>query len=244
MKESVLITGGGSGIGKEVAKLFYKEYYKVIILGRDEEKLKLLKEELNNDIEYFVGDVSNSDKMKEIINKINNISILVNCAGIISEVEEPLVFDNNILNNTIDINLKGTIILSSLVIEKMIKTKIKGNIINISSIAAHNGSKYFPIYSASKGAIISYTKSIASRYGEYGIRCNLISPGVIKTPMSYIETPDFDSYINELNLSHPVGRIGKPIDIANMVLYLSSDKASFITGQEFIIDGGYTLSKE
>ena len=130
------------------------------------------------------------------------------------------------------------------VIDNWKENNIKGNIINIGSIAARNGSKYFPIYASSKGGIIAFSKSIASRYGEYGIRCNVISPGVIKTPMSYIETPNFDDYIEEIENKTPLKRLGNPQDIANVALFLANNSSYFITGQEIIVDGGYTLSQE
>ena len=129
-------------------------------------------------------------------------------------------------------------------IDKWKENNIKGNIINIGSIVANNGSKYFPIYSASKAGIVAFSKSIASRYGKLGIRCNIISPGVIKTPMSYIETPDFDDYIEDIENNTPLERLGNPDDIAKVALFLDSDNSLFITGQDIVVDGGYTLSQE
>lgn len=241
--KTALITGGNSGIGRACAITFATNNYKVYILGRNKLKLETVKK-LNSNIDYIECDIQNKLKLQEVINKIENIDVLINCAGIINSSEEEKFLDLETLDYVLDINLKGTITTSLLTIEKMINNNVKGTIINISSIAAHNGSKYFPIYSASKGGIISFTKSIASRYGEKGIRCNVISPGVIKTPMSYIETPNFDDYIEEISTNTPLGRLGEPSDIANVALFLSSNQSNFITGQEIIVDGGYTLSQE
>ena len=244
MTKKVLITGGGTGIGKTIAKTFYEKGYEVYILGRRKEKLEEVCNDTNNSINYFICDISNDNETKRIINKLNNIDTLINCAGIISSGEEKEKYDYFELNNIIDTNLKGTISMCLQIIDKWKENNIKGNIINIGSIVANNGSKYFPIYSASKAGIIAFSKSIASRYGELGIRCNVISPGVIKTPMSYIETPDFDDYIQDIENNTPLRRLGNTEDIAKVALFLDSDNSLFITGQDIVVDGGYTLSQE
>ena len=244
MTKKVLITGGGTGIGKAIAKTFYEKGYEVYILGRRKEKLEEVCNDTNNSINYFICDISNDNDIKQIINKLNNIDILINCAGIISSGEEKEKYDYFELNNIIDTNLKGTIRMCLQIIDKWKENNTKGNIINIGSIVASNGSKYFPIYSASKAGTIAFSKSIASRYGKLGIRCNVISPGVIKTPMSYIETPDFDDYIEDIESNTPLGRLGNPDDIARVALFLDSENSLFITGQDIVVDGGYTLSQE
>lgn len=244
MIKTVLITGGGTGIGKAIAKTFYEKGYKVYILGRRKEKLEEVCNDTNNSINYFICDISNGNDIKQIINKLNNIDTLINCAGIISSGEEKEKYDYLELNSIIDTNLKGTISMCLQMIDKWKENNIKGNIINIGSIVANNGSKYFPIYSASKAGIVAFSKSIASRYGKLGIRCNIISPGVIKTPMSYIETPDFDDYIEDIENNTPLERLGNPDDIAKVALFLDSDNSLFITGQDIVVDGGYTLSQE
>ena len=244
MTKKVLITGGGTGIGKAIAKTFYEKGYEVYILGRRKEKLEEVCNDTNNSINYFICDISNDNETKRIINKLNNIDTLINCAGIISSGEEKEKYDYFELNNIIDTNLKGTISMCLQIIDKWKENNIKGNIINIGSIVANNGSKYFPIYSASKAGIIAFSKSIASRYGELGIRCNVISPGVIKTPMSYIETPDFDDYIQDIENNTPLRRLGNTEDIAKVALFLDSENSLFITGQDIVVDGGYTLSQE
>ncbi len=244
MSKKVLITGGGTGIGKAIAKTFYEKGYEVYILGRRKEKLEEVCNDTNNSINYFICDISNDNETKRIINKLNNIDTLINCAGIISSGEEKEKYNYLELNNIIDTNLKGTISMCLQIIDKWKENNTKGNIINIGSIVASNGSKYFPIYSASKAGIIAFSKYIASRYGELGIRCNVISPGVIKTPMSYIETPDFDDYIQDIENNTPLRRLGNTEDIAKVALFLDSENSLFITGQDIVVDGGYTLSQE
>lgn len=244
MNKKVLITGGGTGIGEAIAKTFYKDGYEVYILGRRKDKLEKVSNDTNNSIKYYVCDINNDNDVEQIINELDGIDTLINCAGIISSDEESEKYNELELNNIINTNLKSILGICLQMIDKWRENNIKGNIINIGSIAAKDGSKYFPIYSSSKGGIIAFSKSIASRYGEYGIRCNVISPGVIKTPMSYIETPNFDDYIEEIESKTPLKRLGNPNDIANVALFLDNNNSEFITGQEIIVDGGDTLSQE
>lgn len=244
MSKKVLITGGGSGIGESIAKTFFENDYEVYILGRKKEKLEKVCNDTNNSISYFVCDINNDNDIKQIINELGEIDTLINCAGIISSGEESEKYDYLELNDIINTNLTSTLSICLQMIDKWRNNNIKGNIINVGSIAAKNGSKYFPIYSSSKAGIITFSKSIASRYGEFGIRCNVISPGVIKTPMSYVETPNFDNYIKDIENKTPLRRLGNPNDIAKVALFLDSDDSGFITGQEIVVDGGYTLSQE
>ncbi len=244
MIKKVLVTGGGTGIGEAVAKLFCEKGYEVYIIGRRKEILEEVCNDSNNLISYFVCDVNNENDVEKLIENLENIDILVNCAGIISSGEESLNYNILELNSIITTNLKSVMSICLQFIDLWKKSNTAGNIINIGSIVARNGSKYFPIYSSSKAGVIAFTKSIASRYGSYGIRCNVISPGVIQTPMSYIETPNFNDYIGDIESRTPLKRVGKPDDVAKVALFLASDDSEFITGQEIIVDGGYTLGQE
>lgn len=239
----ILITGGGTGIGATIAKQLYKLNNEIIIIGRRNDMLENINKECNNEIKHYICDISSETDIDNVIKSVGNFDILINCAGIISSVEENENYCSEELNNILDINLKGTIMFCLKTIDMWKAKNINGNIINIGSISA-KGSKYFPLYATSKAGIVTFTKSIASRYGELGIRCNVISPGVIKTPMSYIETPDFDDYIEVIEDNTPLKRLGKTEDIANVVEFLISENSNFITGQEIVVDGGYTLSKE
>lgn len=227
--KKALIVGGGSGIGYEIAKRLGSTY-EVTCIGRQDRE--------DFEFNYIKCDVSKDD-LEEIFN--NNYDVLIYCAGIISSEEEPYYYNEEEINNLIDINLKGCIKCNQLFIDSCLNNDISGKIINISSIS-NKGSKYFPVYAATKAGILTYTKGIASRYDL--VQSNVISPGVIKTDMSYHETPDFDNYIPEIIKMTPAGRLGNTKDIADVVEFLLSDKASFITGQEIVVDGGYSLPKE
>lgn len=227
--KKALIIGGGSGIGYEIAKKLETTYDITCIGRKDREEFEF---------NYIKCDVSKDD-LEDIF--MNNYDVLVYCAGIISSEEEPYYYNEEEINNLIDINLKGCIKCNQLFIDSCLNNDIYGKIINISSVS-NKGSKYFPIYAATKAGILTYTKGIASRYKE--IQANVISPGVIKTDMSYVETSNFDDYIPEIIEKTPRGRLGDVKDIANAVEFLLSDKADFITGQEIVVDGGYSLPKE
>ncbi len=229
--KKVLIIGGGSGIGYEIAKTLNSNNYDVTCVGR--------KERNNFEFNYIKCDVS-----KDNINSLfetNIYDVLIYSAGIISSEEESFNYNEEEIDSLIDTNLKGCIRCNQLFIDSCLKNNISGKIINISSIS-NKGSKYFPIYATTKAGILTYTKSIASRYDN--IQANVISPGVIKTDMSYHENPNFDEYVPGIIENTPAKRLGSTTDIANTVEFLLSDKASFITGQEIVVDGGYTLPKE
>lgn len=230
--KKVLIIGGGSGIGFGIANKLKNSDYDVTCVGR--------KKRDNFELAYKQCDIS---KNENIANLFDNelFDVLIYCAGIISSKEESYNYNPDEIDNIIDINLKGCIKTNQLFIDNCLKNGINGKIINISSIS-NRGSKYFPIYATTKAGILTYTKSIASRY-EF-IKANVISPGVIKTDMSYIETPNFDDYIPDIVNNTPAKRLGTPEDIANVVAFLLSGESDFITGQEFIIDGGYSLPNE
>lgn len=227
--KKALIIGGGSGIGYEIAKTISNNY-DVTCVGR--------KDRDNFEFKYIKCDVSKDD-IKSLFDEVYDV--LIYDAGIISVNEESSSYDENEIDTLIDINLKGCIKCNQLFIDSCNKNNVSGNIINISSIS-NKGSKYFPVYATTKAGILTYTKSIASRYEN--IRSNVISPGVIKTDMSYHETPNFDDYISDIVENTPAKRLGNTLDIANAVEFLLSDKSSFITGQEIVVDGGYTLPKE
>lgn len=240
-----VVTGGGSGMGRSTALELARNRAKVFILGRTEEKLvetiKLAKQE-KLELHYSVCDVSDVNRVNAFMKGLvaNGVvpDIVVNCAGVINVKKDDDSFDNDII---FKVNILGMMNVCDVAIHCMISSEKSGVIINIASIAGHDGNSDFPSYAASKGAVLSYTKSLAMKYGKKGIRVNTISPGVIVTPMSYIETPNFDDYIPDLIKMHPLQRLGKPEDIAKVVLFFASDLSAFITGQDIVVDGGYTL---
>jgi cyclopentanol dehydrogenase len=250
--KTAIITGSGTGIGRASAILFAKEGASVVICGRRKQKLKEVESAIIKDLKLKAKDpkrvlsvscdISKQDDVSKLINKtikqFNKIDILVNNAGVFGG---PSVVHKHTLANwekVININLKGMFILAKKVIPKMISNG-GGSIINIASILGMVAIPEAPAYNASKGGVIMLTKSIAVEYGRHNIRANSICPGVVRTPMTQGLLADKKTSSALLNL-YPMGKFGKPEDIAYGCLYLASDESSWVTGTTLTIDGGYT----
>lgn len=236
----VLITGSSSGIGAATAMLA-KEYGAIPILhGKTESKdLKNLSKELN--CEYVVCDVADKVavdlEVQKILNKVKRIDALVNCAGIVLE-ESFLESSDDIWLEIIKVNLLGTVHFSQAIIPFMQKNNY-GKIVNIASIRGHKNtsSNARMSYSASKAAIVNFTSSLAKEYAP-NILVNAVSPGFINTQIAKSWTDKVKKQVE----TALVGRIGEPKEIAEAILFLISDRASFITGQTILVDGGYSIS--
>lgn len=242
-----LITGGTEGIGFATASAFLKEGAKVCIAGRSSEKGARAVKELSalGEVCFAEGDVSLAPDAKRMvdatIDRHGRLDILFNNAGIyLEKVIEDMTEDE--WDRLMDVNLKGTFLVSKYAIPHM-KRQGGGSIINNSSDAGLVGNKNCPAYCASKGAITIMTKAMALDYAEFGIRVNCVNPGNVDTPMLARElesAPDRDEYLKRMDEESPVGRIGRPEEVAKAVLFLASDESSFVTGAALSVDGGLT----
>lgn len=243
LKDKVaLITGAASGIGKETALLLAKEGAKVVVsdIAEDDGK-KVVKEiEDNEGKALFVkADTSKPEDHKVLVNKtievFGKLDIAVNNAGI-GGPEEPVgEYPIEEWDNIIGINLSGLFYGMNQQIPAMLDSG-GGSIINMASILGSVGTPNVAGYVAAKHGVVGLTKSAALDYGEQNIRVNAVGPGYIQTPL--LDTMD-EEQINQLIGLHPKGRLGKPEEIAEMVLWLASDKSSFVTGSYYPVDGGY-----
>lgn len=239
--KTVLITGATRGIGRATALMFAENGYNICInYLKNDEMAHTLKDELKNfgvQIKLYKTDVSDYDKCKNMLDDINKtfgkIDILINNAGVamykLIQDTTPDDFDY-IFNN----NMKSVWNLSKLVSTDMLKRKA-GSIVNISSIWGITGASNETLYSASKGAIIAFTKALALELAPSGIRVNCVAPGPVRTDMLNNLTAD---ELKNLENETPLGFIAQPIDIAKTIYFLASENSLFTTGQIFSPNGG------
>ncbi|MEO2147576.1 MAG: SDR family oxidoreductase [Flavobacteriaceae bacterium] len=230
--KNIIVTGGSSGIGESIIDILLENNGNVINIDVNN----------NSKTKTMLSDITKNNDIIKINNSIpEKIDILINNAGIglVGNIENTSEKD---FDKIINVNVKGLFNITKAIIPKM--KKYGGTIINMASTAAIVGVDDRFAYSASKGAVMSMTNSIAKDYISYGIRCNSISPGRVHTPFvdSYLDKfyPDNkEEMFEKLSKTQPLGRMAKPSEIASLVLYLCSDEASFITGSDFQIDGGF-----
>ena len=230
--KNIIITGGSSGIGESIIDLLLKNKANVVNIDVND----------NLKTKTIITDITNNQDLKTKLNSIpKKVDILINNAGIglVGNIENTEEKD---FDKIFEVNVKGLFNITKAIIPKMKQNG--GSIINMASTAAIVGIDDRFAYSASKGAVMSMTNSIAKDYLSHGIRCNSISPGRVHTPFvdSYLEKfypNNKEEMFEKLSKTQPLGRMAKPIEIASLVLYLCSDEASFITGSDFQIDGGF-----
>lgn len=239
-KKVVLITGSSRGIGAATAKLAVGYGAKVILHGRSEsEELKNLASQLKAD--YIVCDVSDERKIQaevdNVIKKAGKIDALVNCAGI-TEIKPFLQLTRQDWERTLNINLLGTFFFCQAVAKVMLAQKY-GKIINVASVRGLDMGRTVSIpYAASKAAVINLTKTLAKELAPF-INVNAVAPGPVETETAKLWSPSLrEEFIDNTLLE----RLANPEDIAEVILFLASDKAGFITGQTLIVDGGYSIS--
>jgi len=243
--KTAVITGGGSGIGRAISLLFAKEGAFVHILELNTERADMLTDEIQasgGQAQAHVCDVSNQQSVLEVMARINTVDILVNNAGIahVGDVEHTNETD---FDRIYTVNVKGAYNMLYAVVPRM-KEQGAGAILNMASIAALVGITDRFAYSTSKGAIYAMTLSIARDYLHHGIRCNSISPARVHTPFvdGFIAKnyPGQEAEMFEkLSKTQPIGRMAQPDEIASMALFLCSDEAGFITGNDYPVDGGF-----
>jgi NAD(P)-dependent dehydrogenase (short-subunit alcohol dehydrogenase family) len=241
--KTAVITGGGRGLGFAIAEAMVQNGAEVIITGRNEDLLKESAEKLGDKCTYHVFDLNNIEDIPaftETIERIHGqIDILVNNAGINYKKELPYVTDEE-YEQVIKTNQTAVFVLSREFSKKMIERK-SGNIIMISSMASQYGIPKVIAYSASKSAVEGMTRAMAVELSPLGIRVNCIAPGFIETDMS-AKALNTDPERKQKALSRtPMGKLGKPSDVGNAAVYLSSDAACYVTGVVLPVDGGNSI---
>ena len=237
-----IITGAGSGIGKATAELFAKEGAKVVVSDINEKNGHTAVEEIqkNGGEAFFIhADTSspqdNEALVQQTVQKYGTLDIAVNNAGIGGALGFTGEYPIDAWKRVIDINLSG--VFYGLRYQLPAMQKNGGSIVNIASILGHTGTKMSPAYVAAKHGVVGLTKAAALEYADKKIRINSVGPGYIKTPL-VVNTLDAAALDSLVGL-HPIGRLGESEEIAELILWLASPRASFVTGAYYPADGGY-----
>ncbi|THJ20726.1 MAG: SDR family oxidoreductase [Nitrospira sp. CG24E] len=242
-----VVTGGNAGIGEAIAKAFAREGASVVITGRRQGELYRVVNDIAKEqgkVFAVVGSVTDESHVQETVRQavqqFGRLDILVNNAGVGDFGKRLHEIDDRTWAQVLDVNLNGVFRMTRAALPQMLKQG-KGAIINISSIASLVGLPTLPAYAASKGALDAMTRALAVDYAKEGIRCNVVNPGLVDTPMAapLMGNPE---QLDPILAHYPIRRAGKPEEVANMVLYLASDEAAWVTGGTFPIDGGMTIS--
>lgn len=242
-RKIALVTGGSRGIGFAAAKILSENGAIVVITAKDQERLEKSTLEIPNAI-GIVADIRNRNDVKNVVNKtvekFGKLDILVNNAGIFPKIKQLHEIDEDEWNEVLDVNLTGQFRFTKEAIPHLQKTA--GSIINISSDAGLKAYQGFnaDAYSATKAALILLTKCWALEYAKDKIRVNCICPGVVDTDMtkSFMKTQKDREFLDS---EHPIGRIGKPEEVAKAIMYFVSDDASWTTGAILAVDGGESI---
>ncbi|HSQ52298.1 MAG TPA: SDR family oxidoreductase [Nitrospiraceae bacterium] len=242
-----VVTGGNAGIGEAIAKAFAREGASVVITGRRQGEL----DRVVNDIVQAQGkavavagsvtdELSAQEAVRRTVQQFGQLDILVNNAGVGDFGKRLHEINDTTWAQVLDVNLTGVFRMTRAVLPQMLKQG-RGAIVNISSVASLVGLPTLPAYAASKGALDALTRALAVDYAKDGIRCNVVNPGLIDTPMAapLMGNPE---QLNPILSHYPIRRPGKPEEVASLVLYLASDEAAWVTGGTFPLDGGMTIS--
>lgn len=230
--KTVLVTGGVRGIGKSIALAFLKKGYRVCaVYSKDEENATKI---AAAGVEVFRADVANEDDVKELFAKIGRVDVLVNNAGIalVKQIQDVSYAE---FNRLMSVNVGGAFLCSREAAKGMIDNR-SGLIVNISSVWGEVGGSCESVYSASKAALIGFTKALAKELGWSGVRVNCVSPGVIDTAMNArFSEEDMAAIKDEI----PMGRLGDGDDVAKAVLYLEEN--DYVTGVDIPVNGGFSI---
>merc|ERR1712098_569166 len=235
-----LVTGGGRGIGRAVCQVLARENAKVVVTDLSMDSCQETMQSLTQDDHFSVAsDVSQAgsvnDCFKQILDKYKRApDIIVNSAGITKD-GFMLRMKEEDFDKVIDVNLKGTFLVTQAASSLMKEKNVSGSIVNIASVVAKTGNIGQANYTASKAGVIGFTKTAAKELGKFGIRVNVILPGFIKTPMTDV-VPDKikEAFVSQI----PLGDFGDPIDIAEVTSFLASNRSKYITGASFDVNGG------
>ncbi len=250
-----MVTGAGSGIGEQTAARLASEGAQVILVGRTVSKLERAAQQINEGLsepaaDIFQADVTKEEEVQELADfieqKAGDLHILVNNAGT-SGNSTILNMEESEWDRIQNTNLKSVYLVSKALGRIMIKGKEKDeadvnrSIVNVASLSGHKAGAKIPHYSSSKAAVINFTKSLALEFAPYGIRVNSVSPGFAETPLTEegLKNKRFEEAIQR---NTALSRVGRPEEIAKVITFAASDEASYMTGSDLLVDGGWMIT--
>ncbi|WP_156339998.1 SDR family NAD(P)-dependent oxidoreductase [Nonlabens sp. YIK11] len=242
MKKTVIVTGAASGLGEAIALRFGKEGYNVVVSDIQEEaanKVVTAIQDAGGTAHFIKANVASKSEcenlVKKTVEKYGGLDAAVNNAGIGGEMALSADYSQESYEKVIDINQHGVFYGCQAQIPAMLKNG--GAIVNMSSILGSVGSPQSVAYVMAKHAVVGLTQTAAIEYAQKGVRINAVGPGYIQTPLlDQIDEEQKEALVSQ----HPIGRLGKPDEVANLVYWLCSDQASYVTGSYYTVDGGYT----
>lgn len=249
-----LITGAGSGIGKATAIRLADEGAKVILVGRTKSKLEAVATEINRTkripmAEIFQADVSDEEDVKELAEYVNihfgDLHILINNAGG-SKNSKILDTSGKDWDDVQNANLRSVFLVSKMLGRLMVKKAQEEHgehgraIVNVASLSGHQAGAHIPHYSAAKAGVINFTRALALELAPYKVRVNSISPGFIETPLTENGLQN-EKFVKAIERNTALGRVGKVEEIANVITFVASDEASYMTGSDVLVDGGWLI---
>jgi NAD(P)-dependent dehydrogenase (short-subunit alcohol dehydrogenase family) len=246
-----LVTGGGSGIGAAICQAYAEQGARVVVAEVNEQNGRRVAAQLGQGGLFWHTDVTDLSSaqaaVRAAVEHFGRLDVHVNCAGIglVGSVQETEPAD---WNRLLAVNVTGVFHGSRAAVDQMLSQAPRGGVVvNIASVAGQIGVPRRFAYCATKGAVIAMTKQLAVDYVKEGIRCNAICPGTVYSPFveGYVERFHKDTKeqtIRDLHARQPIGRMGKPEEVADLAVYLASDEAAFMTGSEVVLDGGWTAT--
>ncbi len=249
---TAVVTGGGSGIGQATALILAKEGANVIITGRTKEKLEAAATEINKQAggekaAYFLADSTKEEDVQSLAGFIDeyyrDLHIVINNSGgsVQSRILDTSVEEWDFVQT---INLKSVFLVSKILGKKMTESPItSGNraIVNIASLSGHKAAVHLPHYSSAKAAVINFTRALALEMAPYGIRVNSVSPGFAETPLTEWSLTN-EKFVQSIKRNTALGRVGKSEEIAKVIAFAASSDASYMTGSDLLVDGGWMIT--
>ena len=243
---TAIVTGGAKGMGAATVRQFHAEGAAVVIMDADEQAATALALQLGPERTLVaVADVSDPVSVQQHIDlalaRFGALDVLVNCAGI-SDPTPALELTQERFRRVMAVNTEGVFLMSQAFVRSLKAAQRPGAIVNVASTAGIQGVPGRPVYTASKHAVVGLTREMAIDFASLGVRVNCVAPGLVRTPMTekFFENP---ADAERLNKSSPLGRVALPEEIAEVIVFLASDAASFVSGTVIPVDGGFTAGK-